>query len=285
MGMGATLSCQNVWLWCILGAAGHNGNAKGCRKRLGGAMERILTELRFHEQQAQQRAAAGVAYQFSDADYLDHETWIRPAFAQLGNVRGLHVLDLGCGHGMASVVLARAGARVTAIDISGGYLEEAKARAKANGLNINFVQANAEELPFVDALFDRVWGCAILHHLDLGRAGATLQRVLCPGGRAVFSEPWGGNPLLSFARQQLPYPGKHRTPDEMPLTLSHIQQLKAMFPGVQLRGFQLLSMACRFVNGQRLKQRLDWCDTMLLERVPALENYCRYVVLTLQAGQ
>jgi SAM-dependent methyltransferase len=247
-------------------------------------MDRILTEQHFHELQAQQRAAAGVAYRFDDADYLDHETWIRPAFAQLGNVDGLSVLDLGCGHGMASVVMARAGARVTAIDLSGGYLEEAQARSRANGVRVEFVQANAEVLPFADATFDRVWGCAILHHLDLNQAGAAVRRVLRPGGSAVFCEPWGGNPLLSFARQQLPYPGKQRTPDEMPLTRAHLSRLKTYFPGIQRRGFQLLSMACRFVRGPRLKRQLDWCDSMLLERIPGLENYCRYVVLTLQAG-
>jgi len=248
-------------------------------------MDRISTEQRFHELQAKQRAVGGVAFQFNDSDYLDHETWIRPAFAELGDVRGLRVLDYGCGHGMAAVVLARAGARVTAIDLSGGYLEEAQARARANGVGIDFVQANGEQLPFADASFDRVWGCAILHHLDLGRAGAAVRRVLRPGGRAVFCEPWGGNPLLNFARQQLPYPGKQRTPDETPLTRAHLRRLKAIFPKVHLRGFQLLSMACRFVQGRKrrqLRRRLDWCDAMLLERVPALEHFCRYVVLTLQ---
>ena len=173
--------------------------------------------------------------------------------------------------------------RVTAIDLSGGYLEEAKARARANGAAIDFVQANGEQLPFADASFDRVWGCAILHHLDLARAGATLRRVLRRGGRAVFCEPWAGNPLLNFARCQLPYPDKQRTPDEMPLTCAHLRQLKRFFPEAHLRGFQLLSMACRLMRGNGLRRQLDWCDAMLLERVPALEYFCRYVVLTLPA--
>jgi SAM-dependent methyltransferase len=245
-------------------------------------MDRITTEQQFHELQALQRAADRVPLQFEDADYLNHETWIRPAFEQLGDLAGLRVLDLGCGHGMASVVLARAGALVTAIDLSGGYIEEAQARARANCVSINFVQANGEELPFADASFDRVWGCAILHHLDLGRAGAAIRRVLRGGGRGVFCEPWGGNPLLNFARKKLPYPGKDRTPDETPLTRHHLRQLRAMFPSVQLQGFQLLSMACRVMNGRRLRKRLDWWDAMLLERVPALEHFCRYVVLTLR---
>ena len=57
--------------------------------------------------------------------------WIAPAFDQLGDVRGKRILDLGCGHGMASVVLARRGAVVTACDLSLGYVREARARAGA----------------------------------------------------------------------------------------------------------------------------------------------------------
>jgi len=48
----------------------------------------------------------------------------------------------------------------------------------------------------------------ILHHLDLTVAARELRRVLRPGGVAVFCEPWGGNPLLNFARRRLPYAGK-----------------------------------------------------------------------------
>jgi 2-polyprenyl-3-methyl-5-hydroxy-6-metoxy-1,4-benzoquinol methylase len=259
------------------------------------AMDRLLTEKQFHDRQAHQRAAAGVRLQFDDDAYLDHETWIRPAFEQLAKKGtqlfsekscvpffGLRVLDYGCGHGMAAVVMARAGAHVTAFDLSGGYIEEASQRARTNGVDVHFLQANAEELPFADGSFDRVWGCAILHHLDLERAGAELRRVLSPGGRAVFCEPWGGNLVLNFARRRLAYPQKHRTPDEEPLTKDHVYQLREIFPRVHVRGFQLVSMARRVVRARRLRRQLDWCDHMLLQRVPALEQFCRYVVLTLQ---
>ncbi len=245
-------------------------------------MDRLTTECRFHDAQARGRAEHGVRLRFADADYLDHETWVRPAFARLGEVRGLRVLDYGCGHGMAAVVLARAGARVTAFDLSGGYVEEARARAQANAVQVDFARADGERLPFADGAFDRVWGCAILHHLDLAKAGAELRRVLRPGGVAVFCEPWGGNPLLNLARQRLPYPGKHRTPDERPLTPEQVGQLRAMFEHVEVRGFQLLSMARRVVRARRLRAQLDWCDAMLLDRVPALERWCRYMVLTLR---
>jgi SAM-dependent methyltransferase len=249
------------------------------------AMERRAAEQLFHDRQACERAAT-LAHQpgslcFENALYLDHETWIQPAFDQLGNVCDLRVLDLGCGHGMAAVVLARRGAQVTALDLSHGYLEEAGARARANGVAVTFVQAEGERLPFADGSFDRVWGNAILHHLDVPRAVRQLYRVLKPGGVGVFCEPWAGNPLLNWARRRLPYPAKERTADEQPLARADVRRLRQVFPGVEVRGFQLLSMARRVLRGRRVLAGLDWCDDLLLARVPALEQFCRYVVLTL----
>lgn len=250
-------------------------------------MERLASEQEFHDRQARQRADTFMRHpeqlHFDDDVYLDHETWIRPAFAQLGDVRGLNVLDFGCGHGMAAVVFARHGARVTAFDLSTGYLEEARQRAQANGVGIEFVAADGERLPFADATFDRIWGNAVLHHLDLTVAAAELLRVLRPGGLAVFCEPWGENRLLSWARRRLPYRGKERTTDEQPLCRHHLTPLRELFPHMEIKGFQLLSMARRVLRSRRLSAGLDWCDAMLLHRIPALQNYCRYVVLTLRS--
>src|SRR5207247_2155119 len=124
--------------------------------------------------QARQRSAQcrqPAALVFDDEVYLDHETWVRPAFRQLGDVRHMPELDFGCGHGMAAVVLARGGARVTAFDLSHGYLDEARTRARANAVDIDFVMADGARLPFADHSFQAIWGCAILHHLDLEKAG------------------------------------------------------------------------------------------------------------------
>ena len=182
---------------------------------------------------------------------------------------------------MASVVMARKGAEVTALDLSGGYLAEARRRADSNRVIIRFVQADGARLPFVDAAFDRVWGNAILHHLDVEVAGRELRRVLRPGGVAVFCEPWGGNALLQLARRRLPYAGKVRTPDEEPLGPTHLRRLMDIFPRVELRGFQFLSMARRVLGPGRLLHWLEKGDRLLLARAPALQRYCRYVFLTL----
>ncbi|HEX3150766.1 MAG TPA: methyltransferase domain-containing protein [Gemmataceae bacterium] len=247
---------------------------------------RLLAEQQFHDSQAAERAerfADLASLRFRDADYLDHETWIRPAFERLGDLPGKGVLDYGCGHGMASVVLARHGAEVTGFDLSTGYVEESRRRAMANEVDAQFLQADAEHLPFDNSSFDAVWGCAILHHLDLRQAGGELRRVLRPGGVAVFCEPWGGNPFLEFARRYLPYPGKHRTRDERPLRPSGLAPLRESFPDLTVRGYQLLGMAGRLIRRERRSSgQLDRWDTALLRRWPRLEKWCRYVVIELR---
>jgi 2-polyprenyl-3-methyl-5-hydroxy-6-metoxy-1,4-benzoquinol methylase len=249
------------------------------------ATNRLSEEQRFHDHQARARAAClphPDLLRFSDDDWLAHETWIRPAFASLGPLAGLDVLDFGCGHGMASVVLARQGARVVGFDLSPGYLQEARRRAEANGVAVSFVQADGERLPFASSSFDRVWGNAVLHHLDLSRAARELVRVLKPGGRAVFCEPWGDNPFLSAARRWLSYPGKQRTPDEAPLRRRHLPALAAWFPDLEVQGFQLLGMVRRVLKPGKTVDRLDRIDTWLLRRCPGLWRWCRYVVITLR---
>ncbi|MBM3979372.1 MAG: class I SAM-dependent methyltransferase [Planctomycetes bacterium] len=250
--------------------------------------DRRQSEQRFHDEQAAHRAASfgsGAAHLAFDSEaYLDHETWVRPAFAALGNLRGARALDYGCGHGMAAVTMARAGAAVTAFDLSPGYVSECRARAAANGVRVECVTADGEELPFESASFDAVWGNAILHHLDLGRAGRELKRVLKPGGVAVFCEPWGGNPVLGFARRALPYPGKDRTPDERPLRRRDLRPLRDLFPAVDVRGYQLFGMVRRVWRNRRALALFDALDARLLRAVPALGNWCRYAVVVLRAG-
>ena len=251
------------------------------------ATDRRVSEQVFHDRQAAERAATRLDLRFDDGEYLDHETWVRPAFEKLGNLRGKRVLDYGCGHGMAAVVLARAGASVTAFDLSPGYVNEARERARANRENVECVVADGEELPFPDASFDAVWGNAILHHLDLVKAGRELLRVLKPGGVAVFSEPWGGNPALAFARRYLPYPNKDRTPDERPLTRRDLAPLRETFPKVEVQGFQLFSMVSRAWRAGRVSGRsspLDALDRVGLRVFPPLRNWCRYVVIALRKG-
>lgn len=245
---------------------------------------RLRNERDFHDQQAAERARVLQSddYVFEDATYLQHESWIAGAIESLGELRGQCVLDLGCGHGMASVVLARQGANVVACDLSLGYLREARRRADANGVATALVVCNGERLPFADGSFDRVWGNAILHHLDLRLVTRELHRILSPGGVGVFCEPWGGNRWLNWARQSLHYPGKQRTADETPFRPSDLAYIREVFPSMRVQGFQLLSMLRRAVKHRRLVNSLAWCDDWLLGALPHWQQYCRYVVVTIR---
>jgi SAM-dependent methyltransferase len=250
-------------------------------------MTRLKSEQAFHDEQAARRRPALSCddLHFADDAYLEHETWVRPAMELLGNVRGREVLDLGCGHGMAAVVLARGGANVTGLELSAGYLAEAMARAEANGVACRWVQGDAEHLPFADTSFDAIWGHAILHHLDLDRAAAEIERVLRPGGRAVFCEPWGGNPVLRWARRRLSYAGKAHTADEEPLGPTGMAALRARFPQLEWQGHQLLSMVRRVYGDNVLTRTLAVFDRVALRWAWPLRHWCRYAVVQVPGGR
>lgn len=103
--------------------------------------------------------------------------------ALLGDVRGMRVLDLGCGTGRHTLRLAQRGAIVTAVDFSDGMLE--RARGKTRDLDIRFVAHDlATPLPLPDQSFDRVLCGLVLDHItDLPRLFGEMKRVSKPTPR------------------------------------------------------------------------------------------------------
>lgn len=207
-----------------------------------------------------------------------------PGIAEfLGDLEGKHVVEYGCGLGELSVLLARSGARLTSFDISGGSIEVARRRAEINGLSdrIEFFVTGAEDLPFPDASFDVAFGKAILHHLDPAACAGTLARIVKPGGRAAFSEPMGMNPVLNFARDRVPYPGKNPPGGDQPVNYDEIGQWAAGFDSLEVREVQFFSMLERGLgHGTRIPP-LRRLDARMLGRFPGLKRYCRYVSILL----
>jgi ubiquinone/menaquinone biosynthesis C-methylase UbiE len=105
----------------------------------------------------------------------------------LGEVRGLRVLDVGCGTGRHALPLAASGAVVTGVDFSEGMLQ--KARAKAGADAVRFVRQDASHrLPFEPESFDRVISCLVVDHVeDLKGFFAELSRVCAADGLILVS--------------------------------------------------------------------------------------------------
>lgn len=94
------------------------------------------------------------------------------------------VLDVAAGNGNATLAAARRFARVTSTDYVGSLLEKGRARAAAEGLDVRFEVADAEQLPFADGSFDVVlstFGCMFTP--EHRRVADEMLRVLRPGGR------------------------------------------------------------------------------------------------------
>lgn len=139
----------------------------------------------------------------------------------LGDVRGLSVLDLGCGTGRHALWLAAAGAVVTAVDFSEGMLAEARRKPGAEAVRF-LVHDLHTPLPFEDSRFDRGVSGLVLEHLsDLGFVFGELRRVLKPGGRAVVSAMHPAMFLRgAFARFTDPASGEKVSPGSVPHSLS-----------------------------------------------------------------
>ena len=115
------------------------------------------------------------------------------AFHLLNGVRGRTVVDLGCGSGIHSVILAKLGAQVIAIDSSSTNLEKAGQRAYQHGVvaNVTLVLAHGCRVPAADGIADRVLCQRILQYDDPLVIARQIRRILKPGGYAVFHETSG----------------------------------------------------------------------------------------------
>lgn len=97
---------------------------------------------------------------------------------------GSKVLDVAAGNGMASLAAARRWCNVTSTDYVPALLEHGRARAAANGLSIEFKEADAESLPFGDASFDAVVSTfGVMFTPNQAQAASELARVCKHGGR------------------------------------------------------------------------------------------------------
>jgi SAM-dependent methyltransferase len=120
-------------------------------------------------------------------DYTELSEALRPAAEALADAcavsAGQEVLDVAAGDGNFAIACAREGASVVASDLSPGMVERGRARSEAEGYQIEWVEADVEELPFEDGRFDcvgSVFGAMIAPRPRV--VAEELFRVVRPGG-------------------------------------------------------------------------------------------------------
>ena len=194
---------------------------------------------------------------------------------------GRSVLEYGCGDTPdLGIMLAEAGGRVRAFDLSPVAVERARAKAADAGAEIDFQVMNGEQLEYGDSEFDIVCGHGVIHHLDLTKAFPEIARVLKPEGVASFVEPWGHNPVINWYRNRT---DDFRTTDEHPLVRSDVELARRSFRGVEAEHSNLmtlpaipLTMTKRYGEGSRVFGRalsaLEKVDDFVCSRSRALGN-------------
>ncbi len=114
--------------------------------------------------------------------------FLEPAFTEfIGDISGVRVLDGACGEGTSSRILARAGARVSGIDLSHNMISSAKQLEADHPLGIAYFEGSATDMPFADGSFDLVTSWMAMH--DISSPLEVLKefsRVIRPGGRLAF---------------------------------------------------------------------------------------------------
>jgi SAM-dependent methyltransferase len=153
------------------------------------------------------------------ADYAPLGERLMPAARELVDAcavsAGQEVLDVAAGTGNAAALAAVEGARVVASDFSPGQVERGRARTSAEGLDVEWAVADAEDLPFDDESFDcvvSVFGAMFGPRPE--RVAAELFRVLRPGGTVGMAN-WPGRGFQSEMFQLLDKYAPNR-PAELP---------------------------------------------------------------------
>lgn len=242
--------------------------------------ERAFHDDRFADDSGRQRTV-GRFYQIVDRMVADYTAGV---FKDAPRKR---VLEYGCGTGSQAFSLAANGAHVTAIDISATAIAIAATHAEklAIGPELTFAEMNAEALALADASVDLICGSGILHHLDLQRSCAEINRVLVPGGTAHFIEPLGHNLVINLFRKLTP---GIRSEDEHPLRTKDIDVLVGNFADVAVDYYYLTALCASLIPRQRFPTLFgatlsvfDRFDRWLFRFIPPLRKqawFCRIVL-------
>ncbi|HYP90297.1 MAG TPA: methyltransferase domain-containing protein [Polyangiaceae bacterium] len=172
--------------------------------------------------------------------------------AELG--AGARVLDVACGNGNAALAAAHRFCRVVGLDYVPSLLARARERAAAERLPIDFVEGDAEQLPFPAASFDAaVSTFGVMFAPDQERAALELTRVVKPGGKIALAnwtpEGFIGRMLAAVGKHVPPAPGV-----ASPIYWGNEERLRELFPNVSAMRVERRNFVFRYESPDHFVQ-------------------------------
>jgi SAM-dependent methyltransferase len=178
------------------------------------------------------------------------------------------------------------GAQVFGFDLSPEAIKVANLKAQANSVSdyARFAVLDASNLALPSNKFDLVFGIEALHHVIFySNVSLQLQRVMKPGGRAVFAENFGHNPILELFRNRFTMKAVETT-----LKYPDIEAFGKPFSQVDIYEISLLYMVKRLFRGKYdmpivkiLLAGLWHFDNVFLRLVPGARRFCGESVVVL----
>lgn len=192
------------------------------------------------------------------------------------NTPGKKVLDLCCGNGDDSVLIAKYGAKeVLGLDISDVSVENCQRLAKNNGVDntATFVVGDAENTGLPDNNFDIITEYGALHHIDLDKCMAEMARIMKPDGKMICTEALAHNIPIHLYRKLTP---KIRTEWEVDhiLRRPQFETMKKYFHNVDMKFYHLFTLAAvPFRNTSLFEPMLAILEKLdhLVLRIPGIK--------------
>ena len=181
---------------------------------------------------------------------------------------GWRVLDVATGSGNAAIAAARHGSTAVGVDYVPALLERGRMRAEAEGLTVEFQQADAEALPFTGNSFDAVVSTfGVMFTANQDKAAAELLRVCKPGGKIGLAN-WTPNGFIGQLFKTL---GKHMPPPagvKSPALWGTRARIDEMF-GPQAASIETLPREFMF----RYRSAQHWMDVFKTYYGPLLKTF------------
>lgn len=210
------------------------------------------------------------------------------SFSRVGNLEGKRVLELGCGPGSLTVMLAKKGCFVEGTDKDSEKVRETERLAEDLGVGerVNAQMMDIERLDYGDNLFDIVFSRSVLMYVDPDRVVSEVSRVLKKDGIAIFLDNLRWHPLIFLYRRLVSKNYEEKACPERSRRINHLSlkdlgSISSHFRRANHGEYYLVSplslLWLKIFRSERLfrksLKRWSQVDKLLLEKLPFLRRF------------